>query len=120
MVSLWAGSAVLNRIQNMKSQAEKLKSEQCRRILEALESGPKTTGELVKLCKLTAGSIESTRMSWLRRVALNAKLAARSQLNVEPKFDYLAAKHCCQKPSLRINSRLARLQESCSGHRKHP
>lgn len=42
----------------MKSQAEKLKSEQCRRILEALESGPKTTGELVKLCKLTAGSIE--------------------------------------------------------------
>jgi predicted transcriptional regulator len=51
----------------MKSQAEKLKSEQCRRILEALESGPKTTGELVKLCKLTAGSIESTLMSWLRQ-----------------------------------------------------
>ena len=42
----------------MKSQAEKLKSEQCRRILDALESGPKTTDELVKLCKLTAGSIE--------------------------------------------------------------
>lgn len=42
----------------MKSQAEKLKSEQCRRILEALESGPKTADELVKLCKLTAGSIE--------------------------------------------------------------
>ena len=42
----------------MKSKAEKLKSEQCRRILEALESGPKTTNELVKLCKLTAGSIE--------------------------------------------------------------
>lgn len=42
----------------MKSQAEKLKSEQCRRILVAVESGPKTTDELVKLCKLTAGSIE--------------------------------------------------------------
>lgn len=42
----------------MKRQAEKLKSEQCRRILEALDSGPKTTDELVKLCKLTAGSIE--------------------------------------------------------------
>lgn len=42
----------------MKSQDEKLNSEQCRRILEALESGPKTTDELVKLCKLTAGSIE--------------------------------------------------------------
>jgi predicted transcriptional regulator len=58
VVSLWAGSAVLNKIQTMKSQAEKLKSEQCRRILEALESGPKTTDELVKLCKLTAGSIQ--------------------------------------------------------------
>jgi predicted transcriptional regulator len=58
VVSLWVGSAVLNKIQIMKSQAEKLKSEQCRRILEALESGPKTTDELVKLCKLTAGSIE--------------------------------------------------------------
>ena len=42
----------------MKSQAEKLKSEQCRRILEALESGPKTVEELVKLCKLTVGSIK--------------------------------------------------------------
>ena len=42
----------------MKRQAEKLKSEQCRRILEALESGPKTIDDLVKLCKLTAGSIE--------------------------------------------------------------
>jgi predicted transcriptional regulator len=42
----------------MRSIEESLKSEQCRRILEALESGPKTTDELVKLCKLTAGSIE--------------------------------------------------------------
>ncbi|MFM1926536.1 MAG: hypothetical protein RLZ06_112 [Actinomycetota bacterium] len=42
----------------MKSEAEKLKSEQCRRILEALESGSKTTDELVKLCKLTVGSVE--------------------------------------------------------------
>jgi predicted transcriptional regulator len=58
VVSLWAGHGVLNKIQTMKSQGEKLKSEQCRRILEALESGPKTADELVKLCKLTAGSIE--------------------------------------------------------------
>jgi DNA-binding transcriptional ArsR family regulator len=42
----------------MRSIEESLKSEQCRRILEALESGAKTTDELVKLCKLTAGSIE--------------------------------------------------------------
>jgi predicted transcriptional regulator len=42
----------------MRSIEESLKSEQCRRILEALESGPKTIDDLVKLCKLTAGSIE--------------------------------------------------------------
>ena len=42
----------------MKSQAEKLKSEQCRRILEALSDGPKTTAELVKATRLTAGSVE--------------------------------------------------------------
>ena len=41
----------------MRSIEESLKSEQCRRILEALESGPKTTVELVKLCRLTAGSV---------------------------------------------------------------
>jgi predicted transcriptional regulator len=41
----------------MKTLAEKLKSEQCRRILEALETGPKSTEELVKLTKLTLGSI---------------------------------------------------------------
>ncbi len=41
----------------MRSIEESLKSEQCRRILEALESGPKSTEELVKLTKLTAGSI---------------------------------------------------------------
>ena len=41
----------------MKTLAEKLKSEQCRRILEALESGPKSQEELVQLTKLTAGSI---------------------------------------------------------------
>lgn len=46
------------RIQTMKSQAEKLASEQCRRILEALESGPKSIDELVKLTKLTRGSVE--------------------------------------------------------------
>ena len=42
----------------MKSHSEKLSSEQCRRILEALETGPKTTDELVKLCKITLGSVE--------------------------------------------------------------
>jgi len=41
----------------MKTLAEKLKSEQCRRILVALESGPKTPDELVIETKLTAGSI---------------------------------------------------------------
>jgi predicted transcriptional regulator len=41
----------------VRSIEESLKSEQCRRILEALESGPKSTEELVKLTKLTAGSI---------------------------------------------------------------
>lgn len=41
----------------MKTLAEKLKSEQCRRILSALESGPKSQEELVQLTKLTAGSI---------------------------------------------------------------
>ena len=41
----------------MKTLAEKLKSEQCRRILEALESGPKSLEELVQITKLTAGSI---------------------------------------------------------------
>ena len=41
----------------MRSIEESLKSEQCRRILEALDSGPKSTEELVKLTKLTAGSI---------------------------------------------------------------
>ena len=41
----------------MKTLAEKLKSEQCGRILEALESGPKSLEELVQLTKLTAGSI---------------------------------------------------------------
>jgi len=42
----------------VKSQEEKLKSEQCRRILEALESGPQTTAELSKATKLTLGSVE--------------------------------------------------------------
>ena len=41
----------------MRSIEESLKSEQCRRILVALDSGPKTNEELVKLTKLTAGSI---------------------------------------------------------------
>jgi DNA-binding transcriptional ArsR family regulator len=41
----------------MKTLAEKLKSEQCRRILAALESGPKTPDELVLITKLTLGSI---------------------------------------------------------------
>jgi len=41
----------------MKTLAEKLKSEQCRRILEALESGPKSAEELVPITKLTLGSV---------------------------------------------------------------
>jgi DNA-binding transcriptional ArsR family regulator len=41
----------------MKTLAEKLKSEQCRRILEALESGPKNPDELVLITKLTVGSV---------------------------------------------------------------
>jgi DNA-binding transcriptional ArsR family regulator len=41
----------------MKTLAEKLKSEQCRRILVALETGPKTPDELVIETKLTLGSV---------------------------------------------------------------
>ena len=41
----------------MKTLAEKLKSEQCRRILEALKSGSKSPEELVGLTKLTLGSV---------------------------------------------------------------
>jgi DNA-binding transcriptional ArsR family regulator len=41
----------------MKTLAEKLKSEQCRRILEALETGPKSADELVVITKLTLGSV---------------------------------------------------------------
>ena len=41
----------------MKTLAEKLKSEQCLRILEALKSGPKSPEELVGLTKLTLGSV---------------------------------------------------------------
>jgi predicted transcriptional regulator len=41
----------------MKTLAEKLKSEQCRRILVALETGPKTPDELVIEAKLTLGSV---------------------------------------------------------------
>ncbi|MEN9737855.1 MAG: Bacterial regulatory protein arsR family [Actinomycetota bacterium] len=41
----------------MRSIEESLKSEQCRRILNCLENGEKSTDELVKLTKLTNGSI---------------------------------------------------------------
>jgi DNA-binding MarR family transcriptional regulator len=41
----------------MKSLAEKLKSEQCRRILAELESSDKSPDELAKLTKLTVGSV---------------------------------------------------------------
>lgn len=41
----------------MKTLAEKLKSEQCRRIQEALKSGPKSAEELVPITKLTLGSV---------------------------------------------------------------
>ena len=43
----------------MKTLAEKLKSEQCRRILEALETGPKSADELVVITKLTLGSVNT-------------------------------------------------------------
>ena len=41
----------------MKSIEQSLKSEQCRRILEKLETGSKSIEELVKLTKLTEGSV---------------------------------------------------------------
>ena len=41
----------------MRSIEESLKSEQCKRILDALENGPKSHEELVRVTKLTAGSI---------------------------------------------------------------
>jgi len=41
----------------MKSLAEKLKSEQCRRILVELQSCDRSPDELVKLTKLTLGSV---------------------------------------------------------------
>lgn len=41
----------------MKSLAEKLESEQCRRILVALESDDSSSEELVKLTRLTLGSV---------------------------------------------------------------
>ena len=47
-----------SKILHVRSLEESLKSEQCRRILVALETGPKTHEELVKLTKLTLGSID--------------------------------------------------------------
>jgi predicted transcriptional regulator len=41
----------------MRSLQESLRSEQCRRILAALESGTKSIEELVALTKLTEGSV---------------------------------------------------------------
>lgn len=41
----------------MKTLAEKLKSEQCRRILVALEAGPMSAEDLAVITKLTLGSI---------------------------------------------------------------
>jgi DNA-binding IclR family transcriptional regulator len=42
---------------DMKSLAEKLRSEQCARILAALTSGARTHAELVQATRLTAGSV---------------------------------------------------------------
>jgi DNA-binding transcriptional ArsR family regulator len=50
-------TAPVLKIQLMKSIEEKLKSEQCRRILEALSSGAQTAEALVKLTRLSAGSV---------------------------------------------------------------
>lgn len=41
----------------VRSHETKLKSEQCRRILVALESGPKNIEDLAKSTKLTVGSV---------------------------------------------------------------
>jgi predicted transcriptional regulator len=41
----------------MRSLEESLRSEQCRRILVALETGTKSTTELVALTRLTEGSV---------------------------------------------------------------
>lgn len=41
----------------MKTLEQKLRSEQCARILAALEGGAKSPHELVSLTKLTAGSV---------------------------------------------------------------
>lgn len=41
----------------MRSIEESLRSEQCRRILEALKAGPKNSEVLAKETKLTVGSI---------------------------------------------------------------
>jgi hypothetical protein len=41
----------------MRSLEESLRSEQCRRIFVALETGTKSTTELVALTKLTEGSV---------------------------------------------------------------
>ena len=41
----------------MKSLEEKLRSEQCARILAALDGGVKSSDELVSLTRLTAGSV---------------------------------------------------------------
>lgn len=41
----------------MKSMEEKLRSEQCRRILDALKSGAKEPQELVKLTNLSSGLV---------------------------------------------------------------
>jgi len=41
----------------MKTLEQKLRSEQCARILTALEDGAKSSQELVSLTKLTAGSV---------------------------------------------------------------
>jgi DNA-binding MarR family transcriptional regulator len=41
----------------MKSLEEKLRSEQCARILAALDGGAKSPDELVVLTKITAGSV---------------------------------------------------------------
>jgi len=49
--------APLRIISTMKSLEESLRSEQCRRILVALDSGTKSTKELVALTKLTEGSV---------------------------------------------------------------
>jgi DNA-binding transcriptional ArsR family regulator len=54
---IYASAIRSDYIQTMRTHEESLSSEQCRRILAALESEPKSREQLVKVTKLTLGSV---------------------------------------------------------------